>query len=229
MTSASPTAVSAHPQSPPTQANQEQLGYQAESGPWRGVYLQGAYELRNGVPNAGGTNTASPDTIRAMPPSMPDGIHLHSLVYRRVMRWAVGDRSAALIITGNGDVLEPENGIVAIGSGGAYAQAAAKALQFPSPNAVGFNNTQDGAFRVALIRRDPDIAGVAFQLPDTGEALVQSAGVLTAQAQLDEDQISQIRTADKGEVVIRVLIKDQLGVEPVEALFTWAWIPKVRK
>jgi alkyl sulfatase BDS1-like metallo-beta-lactamase superfamily hydrolase len=48
----------------------EQLGYQAESGPWRSVYLQGAYELRNGVPNAGGTNTASPDTIRAMPPSM---------------------------------------------------------------------------------------------------------------------------------------------------------------
>lgn len=48
----------------------EQLGYQAESGPWRGVYLQGAYELRNGVPSAGGVNTASPDTIRAMPPDM---------------------------------------------------------------------------------------------------------------------------------------------------------------
>ena len=41
---------------------------------------------------------------------------------------AVADRTAALIITGNGDVLEPEHGIVAIGSGGAYAQAAAKAL-----------------------------------------------------------------------------------------------------
>ncbi|MGH8619523.1 MAG: alkyl/aryl-sulfatase [Burkholderiales bacterium] len=48
----------------------EQLGYQAESGPWRGVYLQGAYELRNGVPKAGGIDTASPDTIRAMPPEM---------------------------------------------------------------------------------------------------------------------------------------------------------------
>jgi len=48
----------------------EQLGYQAESGPWRGVYLQGAYELRNGVPQAGGLNSASPDTIRAMPPEM---------------------------------------------------------------------------------------------------------------------------------------------------------------
>ncbi|NIU63028.1 MAG: ATP-dependent protease subunit HslV [Pseudomonas stutzeri] len=40
----------------------------------------------------------------------------------------VADRTAALVITGNGDVLEPEHGIVAIGSGGAYAQAAAKAL-----------------------------------------------------------------------------------------------------
>jgi len=41
---------------------------------------------------------------------------------------AVADRTASLIITGNGDVLEPELGIVAIGSGGAYAQAAARAL-----------------------------------------------------------------------------------------------------
>ncbi len=41
---------------------------------------------------------------------------------------AVADASTSLIITGNGDVLEPEGGIIAIGSGGAYAQAAAKAL-----------------------------------------------------------------------------------------------------
>jgi alkyl sulfatase BDS1-like metallo-beta-lactamase superfamily hydrolase len=48
----------------------EQMGYQAESGPWRSIYLQGAFELRNGVPSAGGTNVASPDTIKAMPPEM---------------------------------------------------------------------------------------------------------------------------------------------------------------
>ena len=41
---------------------------------------------------------------------------------------AVADLEASLIITGNGDVLEPEQGIVAIGSGGVYAQSAAKAL-----------------------------------------------------------------------------------------------------
>jgi ATP-dependent HslUV protease, peptidase subunit HslV len=41
---------------------------------------------------------------------------------------AVADRETSLIITGNGDVLEPEHGIIAIGSGGAYANAAARAL-----------------------------------------------------------------------------------------------------
>ncbi|MFY9722635.1 MAG: ATP-dependent protease subunit HslV [Azonexus sp.] len=41
---------------------------------------------------------------------------------------SVADRESSLVITGNGDVLEPEQGIVAIGSGGAYAQSAARAL-----------------------------------------------------------------------------------------------------
>jgi len=41
---------------------------------------------------------------------------------------SVADRDVSLIITGNGDVLEPEQGIVAIGSGGSYAQSAARAL-----------------------------------------------------------------------------------------------------
>ncbi len=40
----------------------------------------------------------------------------------------VADQEATLVITGNGDVLEPEQGIAAIGSGGAFAQAAARAL-----------------------------------------------------------------------------------------------------
>ena len=40
----------------------------------------------------------------------------------------MADRDHTLVLTGNGDVLEPENGIAAIGSGGAYAQSAALAL-----------------------------------------------------------------------------------------------------
>jgi len=41
---------------------------------------------------------------------------------------AVADHTASLIITGNGDVIEPENSLIAIGSGGPFAQSAARAL-----------------------------------------------------------------------------------------------------
>jgi ATP-dependent HslUV protease subunit HslV len=46
---------------------------------------------------------------------------------------AVADRDHSLIITGMGDVLEPEQGVIAIGSGGPYAQSAAKALLENTP------------------------------------------------------------------------------------------------
>lgn len=39
--------------------------------------------------------------LRAMPPSMPDGIHLHSLIYRRIVRWAVGNHSAKALTRRN--------------------------------------------------------------------------------------------------------------------------------
>jgi len=45
----------------------------------------------------------------------------------------VCDAQSSLIISGNGDVLEPEQGLVAIGSGGSYAQAAARALLENTP------------------------------------------------------------------------------------------------
>ena len=61
---------------------------------------------------------------------------------------AVADRTASLIITGNGDVLEPELGIVAIGSGGPYAQAAARAL---------LENTELSPREI--VQRSLDIAG----------------------------------------------------------------------
>lgn len=41
---------------------------------------------------------------------------------------AVANKEASLILTGNGDVIEPEQGLIAIGSGGPFAQAAAKAM-----------------------------------------------------------------------------------------------------
>ncbi|MGE5116241.1 MAG: ATP-dependent protease subunit HslV [Betaproteobacteria bacterium] len=61
---------------------------------------------------------------------------------------AVADRSTSLIITGSGDVLEPEEGVIAIGSGGAYAQAAARAL---------LANTELGA--EVIVKKSLEIAG----------------------------------------------------------------------
>ena len=40
----------------------------------------------------------------------------------------MADATASLIISGNGDVIEPEDSLMAVGSGGAYAQAAARAM-----------------------------------------------------------------------------------------------------
>lgn len=48
----------------------EQMGYQAEAATWRNAFLMGAFELRNGVPRIPATQSASPDTIRAMTPEM---------------------------------------------------------------------------------------------------------------------------------------------------------------
>src|SRR5687767_15730596 len=61
---------------------------------------------------------------------------------------AVADTEVSLIITGNGDVLEPEQGLIAIGSGGPYAQAAARAL---------LENTELDA--ESIVRRSLAIAG----------------------------------------------------------------------
>lgn len=61
---------------------------------------------------------------------------------------AVADKEASLIITGNGDVIQPEDDLIAIGSGGNYAQAAARALM---------ENTQLDAR--SIIERGLKIAG----------------------------------------------------------------------
>jgi ATP-dependent HslUV protease, peptidase subunit HslV len=61
---------------------------------------------------------------------------------------AVADKEASLLISGNGDVLEPEHGLIAIGSGGPYAQSAALALM---------QNTELDAR--AIVERSLKIAG----------------------------------------------------------------------
>src|SRR5690606_37538844 len=61
---------------------------------------------------------------------------------------AVADKDASLIITGNGDVIQPEDDLIAIGSGGAFAQSAARAL---------LDNTELDA--ESIVRKGLSIAG----------------------------------------------------------------------
>jgi alkyl sulfatase BDS1-like metallo-beta-lactamase superfamily hydrolase len=48
----------------------EQMGYQAESGPWRSIYQMSAFELRNGVPKLPALDLYGPDLLAAMPPEL---------------------------------------------------------------------------------------------------------------------------------------------------------------
>jgi alkyl sulfatase BDS1-like metallo-beta-lactamase superfamily hydrolase len=75
----------------------EQLGYQAESGPWRNFYLTGAKELRDGVTKLPTPNTASPDTVRAMRPRCSSTISafVWTAPRRARRRWRSMSTSAA--------------------------------------------------------------------------------------------------------------------------------------
>jgi alkyl sulfatase BDS1-like metallo-beta-lactamase superfamily hydrolase len=89
----------------------EQLGYQAESGPWRNFYLTGAKELREGVAQLPTPNTASPDTVRAMTLDM-----FFDYLGVRLDSPKAADAKAVLNFdfadTGEQHVLELQNGVL---------------------------------------------------------------------------------------------------------------------
>ena len=82
----------------------EQLGYQAESGPWRNFYLSAAKELRDGVIDLGAPKTNSPDVIRATPLEM-----FFDLLAVRLN----GPRAAGKVITLNGQFHRYRRGVSA--------------------------------------------------------------------------------------------------------------------
>ncbi len=57
----------------------------------------------------------------------------------------------------------------------------------------------------------------------------RSKGRMRAEAWLTEEQKEQIRTQEKGEVLVPVKVTDESGEEPVICQMLWAWIPKKRK
>jgi alkyl sulfatase BDS1-like metallo-beta-lactamase superfamily hydrolase len=89
----------------------EQLGYQAEAGPWRNFYLTGAKELREGVTQLPTPNTASPDTVRAMTLDLFFdylGVRLNgpkAAAAKAVLNFDFGD-------TGGKYLIELENGVL---------------------------------------------------------------------------------------------------------------------
>jgi alkyl sulfatase BDS1-like metallo-beta-lactamase superfamily hydrolase len=96
----------------------EQLGYQAESGPWRGFYLTAAQELRNGIAELGSGGLVNPDVASAMTTDMlldylamrlngPDAAHL-----RAVVELNVTDREDQRIIEVRNGTLHHRTGVV---------------------------------------------------------------------------------------------------------------------
>ena len=56
----------------------------------------------------------------------------------------------------------------------------------------------------------------------------RATGGLTAVATLSAAQREAMRASDKGEVEVKVTVTDEAGIEPVECVFTWAWVPSSR-
>ncbi len=100
----------------------EQLGYQAESGPWRNFYLSAAKELRDGVLDLGAPKTASPDVIKAMSLDM----FFDLLAVRLIGPQAAGKKlvfNASFTDTGEQYLLVVENCVLNYTKGKQAAQA----------------------------------------------------------------------------------------------------------
>lgn len=79
---------------------------------------------------------------------------------------------------------------------------------------------------------------VGMNIPDDKLPLIKylrtdfvrrSTGAMQAEASLTEEQVKEILSVEKGEVIVPVIITDESGEEPIKAEMCWAWIPKKRK
>ena len=79
---------------------------------------------------------------------------------------------------------------------------------------------------------------VGMNVPDDKLPLIKSmkvdfvrraVGGLTAVASLQPEQIALMRSQDKGEVTVPVVITDESGQQPIQAEMVWAWVPKQKQ
>ncbi len=91
------------------------------------------------------------------------------------------------------------------------------------------------AAAMALIAETATGFVVGMNLPDNKLPLIKSLhvdytkrtqGDMTATATLTAEQIEWIRTAEKGEVSVPIVVTDESGAEPIRCEMVWAWIPK---
>ena len=98
----------------------------------------------------------------------------------------VADKEASLVISGNGDVIEPEEGVMAIGSGGNYAKAAAMALNREATTkamTLGKAVVANSTLPNALAYHNTDIAPPAYD-PVAARKLLEAEGALGAEITL---------------------------------------------
>ncbi|CAM9910760.1 unnamed protein product, partial [Phaeothamnion confervicola] len=78
---------------------------------------------------------------------------------------------------------------------------------------------------------------VAMNVPDSHVMVIKSmkvefkkraVGNLTAVATLTPQQVEEVRSTDKGDTVVDVVVTDEEGKRPIECEMVWAWIPKRR-
>ena len=57
----------------------------------------------------------------------------------------------------------------------------------------------------------------------------RASGDMRAEAVLLPEQIAQMRTEDKGDIIVKVIVTDEQGKEPIECTMNWAWTPKRKR
>ena len=97
-----------------------------------------------------------------------------------------------------------------------------------------------GVHAIAAAVLAESATGIVFgmNVPDTCVPVIKSLtlkyqrrmqGALTAKAVLTDEQIHQIHSQEKGDMLVNVVITDESGESPIECIMDWAWISKKRK
>ncbi|QOL26527.1 DUF4442 domain-containing protein [Thalassotalea sp. LPB0316] len=114
-----------------------------------------------------------------------------------------------------------------------------KAVELKIANKKRVQNHIGGVHAIAASLLAESATGIVFgmNVPDTHVPLLKSmkvdfqrrmVGDLTAHANLTDEQIQQIETQDKGDMLVAVTITDESGQQPIACFMEWAWVPKRR-